>query len=354
LLTLSAQGLPGGPLRELARRRNCRSRRISSWDRTGGNDDRLHIFPGETKTLAEIGGAGCITHIWLTAMCSEKHFLRKAVLRMYWDEETVPSVEVPLGDFFGLGHARTKNFSSQPLTMGPQDGRGFNCFFPMPFAAGARLEVTSDCSEAELFLYYYVDYEAYTSLPPDMLQFHAWWNRENPCRGTGDGQESNEAFLFEGINQSGNDNYLILDASGKGHYVGCHLDIENLRETDEFNWYGEGDDMIFIDGEPFPLSLHGTGTEDYFGTAFCPIQEFSSPYHGIILPGESNWAGKITLYRYHIEDPIVFDQSIRVTIEHGHANKRSDDYASTAYWYQAEPHRRFAPLPPAGKRLPRE
>jgi hypothetical protein len=111
--------------------------------------------------------------------------------------------------------------------------------------------------------------------------------------------------------------------------------------------------MIFVDGEPFPPSLHGTGTEDYFDTAWCPTEAYSSPYHGIVLPGGTNWSGKIGLFRFHVEDPVRFQRSIRVTIEHGHANRRSDDYASTAYWYQAEPHLPFPALPEAPARLPR-
>ncbi len=121
-----------------------------------------------------------------------------------------------------------------------------------------------------------------------------------------------------------------------------------------FNWYGEGDDMIFIDGEAWPPSLHGTGTEDYFNTAYAPAIKFDAPYHGVTLPGGPNWSGKISLYRFHIEDPIHFKRSIRVTIEHGHGNHRSDDYSSTAYWYQLEPHAPFPALPPVEQRLPRD
>jgi hypothetical protein len=148
---------------------------------------------------------------------------------------------------------------------------------------------------------------------------------------------------------------VILDGPGGGHYVGCNLNIHNLRSTqpEAFDWYGEGDDMIFVDGEPFPPSLHGTGTEDYFGTAWAPTQTYSSPYHGITLGGGPNWSGKSSLYRFHVEDPVRFERSIRVTIEHGHANRRSDDYSSTAYWYQAEPHQPFPPLADVGARLPR-
>lgn len=347
-------GLGGSSLRELATLRNAKRKRVSSYDRTGGNDDRIYIKPGETATIAQIEGAGCITHIWMTMACDEKHFLRKVVLRMYWDQETEPSVEVPIGDFFGMGHAQHKNFTSLPLQMSPQDGKSFNCWFPMPFADGARIEVTNECSEQQLILYFYIDYEEYDSLPEDQARFHAQWRRENPTDGISDEGMRNDEFQLQGENKTGEGNYVVLEAEGKGHYVGCNLNIHNLRFTNKWNWYGEGDDMIFIDGEPFPPRLHGTGTEDYFNTAWCPDQEVCTPYHGIILGGGPNWSGKISLYRYHIEDPIMFEKSIKVTIEHGHNNHRSDDWSSTAYWYQVEPHKPFPKLLPVEKRLPRE
>lgn len=351
---MHTRGLGGSSLRELATLRNAKRKRISSYDRTGGNDDRISIAPGETVTIANIEGAGCITHIWMTMSCNEKWYLRKVVIRMYWDQEDEPSVEAPIGDFFGMGHGLHKNFSSLPLQMSPQDGRAMNCWFPMPFANGARIEVTNECSEHRLILYYYIDFEAYDCLPDDQARFHVQWRRQNPCDGISDEGMRNDEFQFGGKNTTGDGNYVILEAEGRGHYVGCHLDIHNLRFTNKWNWYGEGDDMIFIDGEPFPPSLHGTGTEDYFNTAWCPTQEVCTPYHGIILAGGPNWSGKITLYRYHIEDPIMFEKSIKVTIEHGHNNHRSDDYSSTAYWYQVEPHKPFPKLPPVEERLPRE
>jgi hypothetical protein len=342
-------------MKRLALKREGTRRRESSYDRSGGNNDFIILRPGENHTLANIAGSGCITHIWMTIgefpAKRDKQFLRQMTLRMYWDGEDKPSVEVPVGDFFGMGHAQTKNFSSKPLSMSPENGNSFNSYFAMPFAAGARIELHNEY-EGTIRTYFYIDYEAYDRIADSYLRFHANWHRDNPCAGIAKEGHSNEFYQFGGQNTTGAGNYVILDAVGSGHYVGCHLDIHNLRITDAWNWYGEGDDMIFIDGEGWPPSLHGTGTEDYFGTAWCPTQDVCTPNHGVILAGGENFSGKISLYRYHIEDPIMFSKSIRVTIEHGHNNHRSDDYSSTAYWYQSEPHRTFEPLPPPAARLP--
>jgi len=349
----------GSPLGGLARLRSVRSKRFSSWDRSGGNDDRLHLRPGETTTLAHIAGAGSIVHIWVTIASEhsepEPHYLRKLVLRAYWDGEQAPSIEAPIGDFFGVGHAQTVNYTALPMQMSPQDGRGFNCWFPMPFAAGAHVEIHSDC-EREILFYFYIDCELYddAAAVDGQGRFHAQWRRERATAGIGEAGLTQREWLFEGANIGGQGNYVLLEAEGRGHYVGCNLNIHNLRETSEWNWYGEGDDMIFVDGEEWPPSLHGTGTEDYFNTSWCPSEAYSAPYHGITMPGGPNWSGKISLYRFHIEDPVYFSTSIRVTIEHGHANRRSDDLSSTAYWYQSEPHTPFPPLPAVELRLPRD
>ena len=353
----------GSTLNNLARLRFAvRRERLSSWDRTGGNRDFQVIDPGERCLIAEISGAGCIKHLWMTMSSPDPHYARKIILRMWWDDELheTPSVETPIGDFFGIGHGIVKNFWSLPLCMSPRDGRGFNCYFPMPFARGARMEVTNETGE-DLRLYFYVDYEAYPSLADDYGRFHAHWRRENPTKGWGDAQSPFEEDLnyqeeiWGTPNLKDVDNYLILDAEGKGHYVGCHLDIDCFARGKN-DWYGEGDDMIMIDGELWPPRLHGTGTEDYFNTAYSPEEEFCTPYHGITVYSgteEWPWKGKNSLYRFHIEDPIYFERSIRVSIEHGHANNLGNDYSSTAYWYQAEPHRPFGPFPPTEKRLPR-
>ncbi|MCL2811735.1 MAG: DUF2961 domain-containing protein [Clostridia bacterium] len=340
-------------LSNLHLRRHTKRLRASSYDTTGGNKDHWVIAPGETRVLADLTGPGCVNHIWFTLMNTqnEPHFLRKVMLRAYWDKETLPSLEVPVGDFFGMGHAMTKNFVSEPLQMSPEDGRGFNCWFPMPFHAAARFEVTNE-GKHPLLLYFYIDYERCEALPQDTLYFHAQWRRECPTDGIDDTSVDNHHFAGGGCNTTGDGNYVILEAEGTGHYVGCNINIHNLRESNKWDWPGEGDDMIFVDGEAWPPNLHGTGTEDYVNMAWSPKQEYSAPYHGIILGGDTNWKGKITYYRYHVRDPITFEQSIRVTVEHGHNNHRSDDWCTTAYWYQMEPHKPFAPMAPVEKRLP--
>jgi len=354
---------------------DCENERVSSYDRTGGNRDWVEIAPGETHVFAEIKGSGIIRHIWCTSGAhlsdgsDTPHALRKMVLRMFWDGEESPSVEVPLGDFFGVGHGIARNFASAPLAMSPQNGRAFSCYFPMPFAQGAKLTLENQ-SEGGLNFYFYVDYERQAAVDKDCGRFHAQWRREANTKGWApvspgllEREKANDpAFpqwypaAWLKTNSDGKDNYVILEAEGKGKYVGCNLNID-VFERQANDWYGEGDDMFFIDGEPWPPRLHGTGTEDYFNTAFCPKQEFCTPTHGItVYSGDEAgfpWGGKNSMYRFHISDPIHFKKSLRVSIEHGHANKLSNDYSSTAYWYQTEPHGAFPILLPVNARLPK-
>lgn len=365
--------LGSGSLAGLARLRDYRSRRVSSWDRTGGNADWVPIRPGESVILGAIEGAGCVRHIWMTmtSMPPERHELRQTVLRMFWDGAGHPNVEVPLGDFFGIGFGLRRNFVSAPLQMSPQDGKGFNCWFPMPFSNGARFEVENQGASVRL-LWFYIDYEEHRQADAELARFHAWWNRTPQTAGTAremgysraDYQLNDTRPVGAGLgmtgpwlrpNLSGAENYVILDVSGRGHYAGCNLNVD-VFERQVNDWYGEGDDMIFVDGEPWPPRLHGTGTEDYFGTAFCPRQEYCAPYHGITVYSGTEawpWGGKNSMYRFHIEDPIRFERAIRVTIESGHNNALANDYSSTAYWYQAGPPARLPALPPVEARLPR-
>jgi hypothetical protein len=271
---------------------------------------------------------------------------------MSWDGELTPSVLVPLGDLFGVGHAQTVNFSSLPLAMAPFEGNSFNCYFQMPFAEGARVDIVCENFVSELSLYYQIEYEELPGLEDDAGRFHAQWCRQNPTDGISDAGMTGHTYDHAGKNLTGAGNYVILEAEGRGHYVGCHLDAENLRDPGvpsntyrETNWFGEGDDMIFVDGEVWPPSLHGTGTEDFFNMAWGFRQAYSSPFFGVTLPGGEQYRDKVSAYRFHITDPVRFQESIRVTLEHGHANRRCDDYSSTAYWYQLEPHKPFSILP---------
>ena len=369
-----------GSLASLARLRDFERRRLSSWDRSGANRDFVLVAPGATVELGRIAGAGCVKHIWVTTMAipAEEHELCSLVLRMFWDGEASPSVESPLGDFFGIGFGLHRNFVSLPLQMSPQDGRGMNCWFPMPFAEGARFEIENQGARTRIF-FFYIDYEEYPRLDGDLARFHAAWNRNPRTAGTAREKgyaEDDYATIEKRLagpwaepNLDAARNYTILDVRGRGQYVGCVLNVD-VFERQLNDWYGEGDDMIFIDDElddpagqareeramRWPPRLHGTGTEDYFNTAFCPQQEYCAPYHGLTVYSgtpEWPWGGKNSMYRFHIEDPIRFEKSIRVTIETGHDNALANDYSSTAYWYQQGRSDALPALPPLAERLPR-
>lgn len=349
-------------LRDACRLREFKRKRISSYDRTGGNQDFYIIPAGEKKIIAEIHGAGCITHIWVTMANSERHFPRNVIIRMWWDGEQNPSVEAPIGDFFGCGHGKRVDFVSAPLQMSPQRGKGFNCWWPMPYEKKAIIEIEND-TEKQLTFYFYVDYEEYKELPKfntvPIGRFHAWFNRGvyetmTHDRDTGKKFGRIEWQISGGKNTKENggykENHLIADIKGKGQYVGANINIVNPNYF-LINWPGEGDDMIFIDGDEEP-TLYGTGTEDYINTAYSPTYKHCAPYHGIIIPGKFNYLGQITYYRYHIEDPVSFEKSAKVTIEHGHDNHRGGIWDTTAYWYQIEPHEPFPPLPAKKDRMP--
>jgi len=312
-------------LSSLGEKQNYRSRRISSFDPTGGNRDAISIAPGQTAVLADIKGPAAIHHIWFT-ISAEAFYGRKLVLRMFWDGEDTPSVEAPVGDFFAVGHGLNRNLVSVPVVRS-SEGRALNCYWYMPFRWSARITVTNEGSRPVGSFYYYIDYRQLEDLKPDVPYFHAQYRQEFPC-------------------EPGK-NYLILDAVGRGHYVGCNLSV--LQRS--MGWWGEGDDMIYVDGEETP-SLHGTGSEDYFSDAWG-MREGNNLYYGCSLQEEDFQVGaKATVYRFHLADPIPFASSVRVTIEHGHANDRSDFLSSVAYWYQTEPHKPFPSFPPVDRRLP--
>jgi hypothetical protein len=343
-------GQQDSPLNGLSNLSDAISRRASSADRTGGNADWVEVKAKSSVTLADIKGAGLIRHIWFTINSPSPFHLRELVLRMYWDGETDPSVEVPIGDFFGTGfeyedlpggHRGQKYQSWMSLPITVQD-RALNCYFEMPFASGARITLTNDGGEDVSNLYFHVDYQQVGDgrRVAGKGRFHAQWKHET-TRAIPESESG-------GRNLDGKNNYVFMDAKGKGQYVGTILNVFGLST----GWWGEGDDMFFVDGETGHATINGTGMEDYFNNAWMFQKEFNYPYIGYSQQGNRDWTGSHTMYRFHIEDPIYFQNSLRATIEHGHANDREDDYTSVAFWYQTEPHQKLFPLPPINERLP--
>jgi hypothetical protein len=338
----AAQAAPGSSAPEelfaLARLRSYKNLRSASWDRTGGNADWVTIDPGQSATVLDVQGAGVVTHVWFTINSPDPMHLKNLVLRAWWDGESSPSVETPIGDFFGLGLGEYFVYQSALLAVAPI--RALNSYFQMPFAGAARMTVTNDGPQRVRSLYFAVDYVALPSLPPDLGRFHAQYRQAAPCRGV----------TSNGKNLDGANNYVFLEATGRGHFVGVTQSIVQ----NESGWFGEGDDMIFVDGAALP-TINGTGTEDYFngawnfgGQAFANLHQ-GAPY--VVDP--ERIGGRYCLYRWHTESPVAFEKSIRVTIEHGTANDRSDSFYSTAYWYQTEPHAAFPALPAPAERVPK-
>jgi hypothetical protein len=348
--TTLAQGV-ATPALELARiKQGVKSKRVSSYDVTGGNADHLgKIEDGARRELFSVRGAGIINHIWVTIAPPPPALSRHdIILRMYWDGETEPSVEAPIGDFFGQGWDESYPFAVMPLAAGPREGRAMVSYFAMPFSKGARIEVQNDSGKTIDAFYYYVDYTEVATLPADLGRFHAWYNHAL-TEALPEGENEWSLLGPPAKNTTGDRNYLLADIEGKGHYVGVNYFVDNPSTM----WYGEGDDMFFIDGERWPSSLHGTGTEDYFNTSWSPNALFQHPYFGYARVAKgTSWLGRTHVYRFHMTDPVYFDKSLRFTIEHGHDNNLTLDLSSVAYWYQIEPHKKFPPFPSREARKP--
>jgi hypothetical protein len=345
-----------GPLARISRIRPGRSQRSSSYDRTGGNDDWTTVPAGGTLTLLDVEGPGRVSHVWITFWSPrDSHVRRNLVLRAWWDGDEHPSVEAPIGDFFGQGWGLNYNFVSLPLAAAPRDGQSLVCYWPMPFATAARIEVENQSGEDCDRFYYSVDWEA-GPVDSDEGRFHAWYNQELTGIEAADGQEN--AWITgdpDPKNAGDRDNYVFVDVEGEGHFAGVNYYVHSPSPP----WPGEGDEMFLVDGEAWP-GLHGTGTEDYFNTAWGPDEHYLHPYFGIAYaPGRNNpdprfgWIGRMHYYRFHLEDPVRFQRSLRASIEHGHANGLVLDLSSVAYWYQRGPARPMPALAPAEQRLPR-
>ena len=313
----------------------------------------VQIAPGETFTVAEIKGAGTIVRIWMTTMQplpgSPYNFNHALVLRFTWDGEETPSVEVPFGAFFGVPWGKYTHYLAEPLSC---TSGGYNCRFPMPFSDGCRIEVVNQAEAACPMLFFQVQYLELDAQPAP-LRFHAQWRRENPTR-----------YRVP---------YRVLEAKGTGHFTGMHLwmqkagrwlnpaqMIRRAKETGsplsaifpEALGMGmlEGWESIYVDGETTP-SIPGTGNEDYFNSGFYFSKgPYSAPHWGCTV--RSYLTSRCAAYRFHIDDPIPFQQSLVVDIDHGYTNQVETDYSSVAYWYQTEPHAAFPALPPLIERLP--
>ena len=338
----------GGELGNLAAiKKGFRNRRISSTDKNGNNGDWIDsIKPGEKWSVA-ISGTGIINHIWFTI--SPMNIMRNnLIFRIYWDGKSYPSVEAPLAAFFGNGWDEYYEFASLPLAVGPQGGTGLVSYFQMPFANGARLEIENQSDETISRLYFYIDYVEMKKLPNDLGRFHAWYNHElTDALPEG---ETEWGLVGPQINNvDGAGNYLFADIKGEGQFVGINYYVHSPSPM----WYGEGDDMIFIDCEE-KASLLGTGTEDFFNTSWCPKTIFAHPYYGYARVNNDNgWLGRTHVYRFFISDPIYFEKSLKGTIEHGHNNNLTLDISSVAYWYQSEAGI-LPPAPPKADRTPKE
>ncbi|HJP59724.1 MAG TPA: glycoside hydrolase family 172 protein [Gemmatimonadaceae bacterium] len=292
----------------------------SSYDRKFNNDDFVPVAPGQTVTLVDHRGAGIVRRWWLTiAPLNNREIQRQLIVRCYWDDESAPSVEVPGSDFFGVGFGEWKQYISAPLNM---TSGGYNSYWAMPFKRHARITVENRAAIAVERLYYNIAVEAHDRLPDSLLYFHAQFRRTTTVRGQP---------------------VTLLEATGRGHYVGTVLSMQPLHSR--HLWFLEGNERVFVDGEQTP-SILGTGTEDYFSSGwYFDTGPYSAPYHGLTI--KDTETGRISAYRWHIEDPITFTRSLRFTIEHGGTNDAPDtDYSSVAFWYQTHPHAPFPALPP--------
>jgi len=291
-----------------------------------------------TFTLAEIDSAGSIQHIWMTPTGTWRY----SILRMYWDDETTPSVEVPVGDFFGMGWGQYAHLNSLAVTVNP--GSAFNCYWPMPFRKKCRITM-ENIADRDMVLYYQIDY-VLTDVPTDAAYFHAQFRRINPL------PYKQDVVLLDGV-------------KGKGQYVGTYI----AWGVHNNGWWGEGEIKFFMDDDDKFPTICGTGTEDYFcgsydfdtrkknaaGVETVDYTEFSTPYAGLhqVIRGDGHYAvqQRFGMYRWHITDPIRFEKNLKVTIQalgwrsDGRYLPLQDDIASTVFWYQTPGHAPFPALP---------
>ena len=323
--------------------------RSSSRESTGANSDYRTVTPGQTLAILDVDGPGRISHIWFTLNSPESYHLKRIVMRMYWDGEATPSVETPIGDFFGLGNGQYYLWSSPVLSVG--NDRSMNSYFQMPYAKHARITITNEGKQSLTSLYWNIDYRQDAKpLPAGTLYFHAQYRQAQPNHGwTTDWYSNGDPQVNYRRNQDGKDNYVWCDVQGQGQFVGVTMSVFQNQD----GWWGEGNDRFDIDGGAVP-TIVGTGSEDYFLGAWDFTTAQSFPLHGSPVVGPEIAGSRSSVYRFHLDAPIPFKKSLKASIEHGHANVRSDNFYSVAYWYQAEPHMTFPALPEMSDRIPAE
>ncbi|MBS0664461.1 MAG: DUF2961 domain-containing protein [Verrucomicrobia bacterium] len=289
------------------------------------------IKAGETITIMDHEGPGFIRHVWITF---DMRFRRQTILRIYWDGQKHPSVECPIGDFMCQSWSKDQNITAQPINVNPKGG--MNCFFPMPFRKHARITVENTMAQDLTHFFYTINFTL-EPVPADALYFHAQFRRTNPV-------PYKEVYT------------ILQGVKGHGQYVGTFMSWQQ----NSAGWWGEGEIKMYLDGDKEWPTICGTGTEDYFGGAWgFDESNFSSPYFGFQhVVGKSMQVGaRMTLYRFHVHDPVFFKQDLRVTmqalgwrdLDRDFPHKRylalQDDIASVAYWYQTLPGAPLEPLP---------
>jgi hypothetical protein len=334
--SLNAQSLDS--LSDLPRLKTFSAHRASSENPfIGSNDDSKRIMPGETLVMADLAGPGVVSHIWLTVADNEYAWPRLVRLRVYYDGKKTPGVDVPLGDFFGVGHGYERQLDSLPIRDG-SFGRARNSYWPMPFRKSCRITATDEGNRPVTMFYYHVDWQKHASLPADVAYFHGYYRQERPAI-------------------SGK-NYEFLSVHGRGHYVGTVLNVIQAA----VGWFGEGDDLFYVDGARHP-QIMGTGTEDYFNDAW-DLRVTYGPWTGTPIAEGERVGARLGAYRWHVPDPIPFTKSLWAGIEHAGwtyqpdgsirsaFEERPDLFSSAAFWYQMGVNEEL-PEPPFGEaRLP--
>jgi len=340
LLSASPQSPDSFPssLSDLPRLKTFTAHRSSSDNPfIGSNDDSKRIMPGETLVMADLTGSGVVSHIWLTVADNEYAWPRLVRLRVYYDGKKTPSIDVPLGDFFGVGHGYERQLDSLPIR-DSSFGRARNSYWPMPFRKSCRITATDEGNRPVTMFYYHVDWQKHASLPPDVAYFHAYYRQERPA--------------------VAGKNYEFLSVHGRGHYVGTVLNVIQAG----VGWFGEGDDLFYVDGAKHP-QITGTGTEDYFNDAW-DLRVAFGPWTGTPIAEGERVGARLGAYRWHVPDPVPFTKSLWAGIEHAGwtynpdgsirsgFEERPDFFSSAAFWYQVGVNEDLAEPPFGEARLP--